>query len=463
MNEQWMDIIGWIIVGSMASILFVYGLFMLSAYLFLKEKKRTTYHTYQVTQTNEKYFKPLSILVPAYNEQQTVIRTVDSLLGTDYPEYEIIVINDGSKDQTLATLIDAYEAIPIQFIIKKTLKTQQVRQVYQSKSHPHLFIVDKENGGKFDALNVGINCSKYPYIGALDADSMIEKEGFYKVVRPIMQSEGAIIAAGGTVRVSNGNRLVNGKMERVHLIYNPFIIMQVIEYLRSFFIGRIGLSRYNLLLIISGAFGVFEKKALLEVNGYSDSIGEDMEVVMKLHRKNVEEKWGKKIEFIYDSVCWTEAPQSYQYLRKQRIRWQKGLLESLWKHRRMSFNPKYGKIGLVSLPYYILIELIGPIVEGMGYLLLIYSVFTRNALSEYAILFFLLSIIYGTVFSVLSVLFEEWTSGKFNRVRDLYVLIGFALTENFWYRPINVVWRLTGMISLLWGNKSWGEMKRYGD
>lgn len=463
MSELWITTIGWIIVGSMTFILLVYGWLMLSAFVFLKEKQHTPPHVYQVTRTNEKYFKPISIVVPAYNEEQTVIRTVDSLLGTDYPEYEILVVNDGSKDETLATLLKTYQAQPIHQIMKMTLPTQEVRQIYQSDLFPHLLIIDKENGGKFDALNVGINCSIYPFIGALDADSMIEKEAFYKVVRPIMQSEGEIIAAGGTVRVSNGNRLEKGKMKQVHLIFNPLIIMQVIEYLRSFFIGRIGMSRHNLLLIISGAFGVFEKRALLQVNGYSDSIGEDMEVVMKLHRKNIDERWGKKIAFIYDSVCWTEAPQSYRYLRKQRIRWQKGLLESLWKHRKMTFNPKYRSIGLVSLPYYIFIELLGPIVEGMGYLLFIYSVFTRHALSEYAILFFLLSMIYGTVFSVLSVLFEEWTSGKYTRIRDLYLLFIFALTENFWYRPINVVWRLTGMISLLFGNKNWGDMKRYGD
>ncbi|QOR68363.1 glycosyltransferase family 2 protein [Cytobacillus suaedae] len=408
------------------------------------------------------FTKPVSILVPAYNEGVGIYGSVRSLLSIEYPEYEVVVINDGSKDDTLEKLIERFSLIKTNHVIQKKIETKEVRGIYRSKIYDHLIVIDKENGGKADALNVGINVSRYPYFCSMDGDSILERDAFVKVMKPIIESDGDVIASGGSVRIANGCKIESGEIVSVGLPSKPLVIMQIIEYLRAFLMGRIGLSKHNLLLIVSGAFGVFSKQWVIEAGGYAHTVGEDMELVVRLHRLIKERKADKKIIYVADPVCWTEAPDSMKFLRRQRNRWHRGLFDSLWTHRKLMFNPKYGSIGFVSMPYFFFIEFLGPLVELFGYFIIIISIFLGGIYIEFAILLFLLSMLYGSVFSMAAVLLEEWSLRKFPKVTDILRLFFYSLTETLWYRPLTVLWRCEGILHLLLRKQGWGEMVRKG-
>ncbi|WP_413774780.1 glycosyltransferase family 2 protein [Cytobacillus firmus] len=412
---------------------------------------------------NESFAKPVSIIVPAYNEEAGIVPSVRSLLSIDYPSFEIIVVNDGSKDATIEKMITRYQMKEINPAVRKQVETKSVKKIYQSASLPNLFLIDKENGGKADALNTGINFSHYPYFCSLDGDSVLERDAFLKVMKPILDSDGEVIASSGSIRIANGCEIQDGNILKVGLAREPLVIMQIIEYLRAFLMGRIGLSRHNLLLIVSGAFGVFSKQWVIEAGGYrTNTVGEDMELVVRLHRLIRDKKQKKKIVYVPDPVCWTEVPESMTYLRRQRRRWHRGLFESLWAHRKMTFNPRYGQIGFISFPYFWLVEFFGPIVELLGYIYVVISLFLGGIYLEFAILIFLLSCLYGSLFSMAAVLLEEWSLRKFPKISDLIKLFFYSLTETLWYRPLTVFWRCEGIWQLVKGDTSWGEMKRKG-
>ena len=409
------------------------------------------------------YVKPISILVPAYNEEAGIIPSVRSLISIQYPSFEVIVINDGSKDSTLEKMIEHYEMFPIQKVVRTQIPSNRIKAVYQSRILPNLYLIDKENGGKADALNAGLNVSSYPYFCSLDGDSILERDAFVKVMKPILESNGDVIASGGSIRIANGCNIQNGNILKVGLSEKPLVIMQTIEYLRAFLMGRIGLSRHNLLLIVSGAFGVFSKSWVMEAGGYKkNTVGEDMELVVRLHRLIKEKKLKKKIVYIPEPVCWTEVPEEMTYLRRQRRRWHQGLFESLWSHKKMLLNPKYGNLGFISLPYFWIVEFFGPIVECLGYLYVLLALFFGGIYMEFAILIFLLTCLYGSIFSMAAVLLEEWSLRKYPKVSDIMKLFFYSLTETLWYRPLTVFWRMEGIWNLLRGNHSWGEMKRKG-
>lgn len=408
------------------------------------------------------FSKPVSILVPAYNEQQNIIDTVQSLLSINYPEYEIIVINDGSKDKTLNVLIENFKMQEVEKVVRKQIDTNSVRAIYQSTINKKILLVDKENGGKADALNCGINVSKYPYFCSIDGDCILDTNSLLRVMEPIIQSDD-VIATGGSVKIANGSDIQMGSILSVGFSKKPLVVMQVIEYFRAFLMGRIAFSKSNMVLIISGAFSVFSKKHVIEAGGYlRNTIGEDMELVVRLHRLTREKKEKKRIVFVPDPVCWTEAPETVQTLRKQRSRWHQGLIESLWKNRQMMLNPKYGRIGMIAFPYYLLIECIGPVVELGGYIYVIYAFFTGQVYFEFAILLLLLFILYGTLFSMLSIVLEGWTMKNYPKIKDLLNLLILSFTEVLWYKPLTLFFRLEGLVNYFSRKSSWGEMTRKG-
>ncbi len=407
--------------------------------------------------------KPISIIVPAYNEEVGIVNSVRSLLSINYPQYEIIVVNDGSKDETLSKMIEQYKMKQVNRVIRKQLKTKPIRGFYQSTIYENVYLVDKENGGKADALNVGINVSTYPYFCSLDGDSVLERDAFLKVMKPIIESEGDVIATGGSIRIANDCLIERGEIMKIGLSRHPLVVMQVIEYLRAFLMGRIGLSRYNLLLIVSGAFGVFDKIWVIKAGGYrTDTVGEDMELIIRLHRIIKEEKETKRIEYVPDPVCWTEAPDSMKILRRQRNRWHRGLFESLWLHKKMLLNPKYGAVGLVSIPFFVFVELLGVIVEIAGYFIVVLGLVFAFLNIEIALLLFLVTYLYGSVLSMSAVLLEEWSLRKYPKRIYLVRLFLYAMTESFWYRPLTVWWRLEGLLQIVTKKKGWGEMTRKG-
>ncbi|TJY44597.1 glycosyltransferase [Cohnella pontilimi] len=447
----------------MLIVLLFYGFFMVASLIYLRRIRKLDESFPYDELLNVSYTRPISILVPAFNEEAGICGSVRSLLSIEYPEFEVIVINDGSADGTLRTMIDSFRMEPVSRAVRKRLDTEQVRAVYRSNVYDNLYLVDKDNGGKADALNAGINYSAYPYFCSLDGDSVLERRSFLKVMKPILESGEEVIASGGSIRIANGCEIESGEVVKVGLSRRPLVVMQVIEYLRAFLLGRVGMSRHNLLIIVSGAFGVFNKHWVIEAGGYRrNTVGEDMELVMRLHRMNKDRKLNKQILYVPDPVCWTEAPESMKYLRRQRSRWHRGLLESLLVHRDMLFRPKYGSLGWISLPYFLFIELFAPLVEALAYVVLVATLFVSSVYWEFSVLLLSVCLLYGSMFSMAAVVVEEWSLRKYPKARDILRLFVYALTESFWYRPLTVWWRCEAFVQWMAGKRGWGEMKRKG-
>jgi len=407
---------------------------------------------------------PISVLAPAYNEQATITESVHSLLKLNYSTMEVIVINDGSGDKTLETMISEFGLRKSHQVYVRKIKTKPVRGIYVSDRPElkHLIVVDKENGGKADALNVGINVSQYPLFCAIDADSILEDNALLKVAKPFLEDE-RVIAVGGIVRIANGCEIERGRVKTVRLSRKRLPTFQVVEYFRAFLSGRMGWSAINGLLIISGAFGLFRKDVVLACGGYrDDTVGEDMELVARMHRYMYENKLPYKVVFVPDPVCWTEAPETLKILGRQRNRWHRGLLDTISLHRAMLFNPRFGVIGLLSMPYYFLFELLGPVIETLGYVFVVASYLYGVVHVQVLLLFFVVAIIYGMLFSVGAVLLEEISFHRYPRARDLFRLMVYAVLENFGYRQLTVLWRIKGLFDYFRGVTTWGAMQRKG-
>jgi cellulose synthase/poly-beta-1,6-N-acetylglucosamine synthase-like glycosyltransferase len=406
---------------------------------------------------------PVSILAPAFNEEANVVENVRSLLMLDYPLFEVILVNDGSSDRTLGRLMDAFDLRRSARSFERTLRTKPIRGIYESPTYPNLVVIDKTNGGKADALNAGLNLSLYPIFCAIDADSILEPDALLRLVRPFVDAPGVTIAAGGVVRVANGCDVHGGRVHTVRLPRSPLPLIQIVEYLRAFFFGRMGWSTGNSLLVISGAFGLFEKRTAVLVGGYAtNSVGEDMELVVRMHRYRRERRQPYRIGFVPDPICWTEAPESVRVLRRQRTRWQRGLIDTLLRHRSMIGRPRYGAVGMVSLPGFLIFEMISPLVELSGYLLLpvLWAVGMLNL--DVVGTFFLLSILYMVLVSALAVLLEDVAFRRYPSVKDLARLLVAAVLENFGFRQLTVWWRVRAFAEYLRGDLSWGAMERRG-
>ncbi len=452
-----------IILFYMLIVILTYSIMLLMAFHQLRKQSKLDKDELDDDYIDVIYSKPVSIIVPAYNEEAGVIDSIHSLLSLRYPQTELIVVNDGSTDTTQQKVIEQFKMKKIKKIIRDQLATEPILDIYQSDIHPNLLLVNKKNGGKADALNAGINVARYPYFCSIDGDSILEETSLLRVMKPIILSNGEVIATGGNIRIANGSDIQLGSIFKTGLSDNFLVVMQVVEYLRAFLMGRIALSKFNLVLIISGAFSVFSKQWVIEAGGYSKhNIGEDMELVVKLHRLLKERNSKKRIEFVPDPVCWTEAPQDLATLRKQRRRWHQGLITSLWKHRKMTFNPKYGGIGMISFPYFWIVECLGPIIELGGYVYIIVAFFLGDIYYEIAILLSLLFVVYGAIFSALSILLEAWSTNTFPKVRDVSRLIVISLTEIFWYKPLTLFWRCEGIVHFMLGKNVWGTMQRKG-
>jgi cellulose synthase/poly-beta-1,6-N-acetylglucosamine synthase-like glycosyltransferase len=407
---------------------------------------------------------PISLLVPAHNEEKTIVESVDSLLALDYPEIEIVVANDGSKDGTLDALRERYQLIETDMVYVQEVPCKPVRAIYMSQVEPRLLVVDKESGGsKADAVNAALNIASSPYVCVVDADSILEPDALLRIMVPIFADPSKVVAAGGIVRVLNGSRIQNGRMTDVRLPRHPGEVIQVVEYLRSFLIGREGWAFFNMLTIISGAFGVFRRDLVRAVGGYRpQAIGEDIDLVLRLHRLLRERKTDYQIAFVPDPVCWTEVPSDLRSLGRQRARWQKGLLDVLWPNRDMLFRPTYGRIGSIALPYLWVWELFAPLIEAAGLVTIVAAAFLGALSREFMIQFLVFGYIFATMISIGSVLLEEITYRRYSRWQDVGRLIGYCFLEHFPYRQMHLWWRLTGLVEYLRGDVAWKPMRRVG-
>ncbi|MDQ3397581.1 MAG: glycosyltransferase [Deinococcota bacterium] len=407
------------------------------------------------------YAPPVSLIVPAYNEEATIAQSVRSFLSLQYPTHEVVVINDGSRDGTLDVLLNEFDLWESDQPVRKQLETAEIVTVYSSPSE-RLVVVDKKNGGKADALNAGICVAQYPLVCCIDADLILEEDALLRLARPMIESS-KVAAVGGIVRVANGCRIESGRVVEVRTATKALPNLQVVEYMRAFLIGRTGWSVLNCLLIISGAFGMFRRQDLIDAGGYaSDTVGEDMELVTRMHHTLKASGRRYKISFVPDPVAWTEVPDTLRVLRRQRDRWHRGLMDSLFRHRTMLFNPRYGTVGLIGMPYFFLFEFLGPVVELLGYVAFAAGLVLGIFSFEFVAVFLLVAVGLGTLLSTTAVFLEELYLKRYPRWRDVFKLILYSIVENFGYRQLNTLWRGLAIVSFLRNNTEWGAMERKG-
>ena len=408
---------------------------------------------------------PISIIVPAYNEANTIRENVMALMALQYPDLRIIVVNDGSSDNTASTMIEEFEMVETYLVRDtETISHKPIRQIYRSLIYPSLLFIDKENGKKADAINVGLTCVRTPLFCVIDADSLLEPDALLKVVRPFMETSDNVIAVGGTVGIVNGCIVKNGQVVEYKLPKSFLARLQVVEYIRAFLMARLAASRKGSLAIISGAFGVFRRDIAVAVGGYdTTTVGEDMELVLKMHRHMLESETPYSVRYVPEPVCWTEAPETMKFLSNQRTRWQRGALECLSRHKKMIFNPRYGRLGMITLPTFVLVDVISPIAEIIGYCLMILFVLLGWLNVKFFIAITVLIFSFGVLVSILSLLLEQDEIERFSRPKDIWNVLVTAVTENFGFRQICSIWRIRGLIQHFRGMKpTWGSMERKG-
>lgn len=456
-----------IILGFNYFVIFYFGLansvyfllLVLSISTALKQLRRSFFAGYQ-EMASSPVTPPVSILVPAHNEELTIVETVRSLLRLDYPAYEVIVIDDGSTDKTVEQLIRHFHLYPVDLIYRPVMPTGPIRSFYINPRYPNLTVIQKPWGGKSDALNVGINMARSPYFCSIDADTVLERDALLKIMKPFLESN-ELVACGGIIRVLDGCTVEDGRIVQIDLPRKDILIFQVVEYLRSFLFGRTGWSTLGCLLVLSGAFSIFQKKAVQEVGGYAkETVTEDFELIVRLHRRLRDRRQRYRISFIPEPASWTQVPDRYLILARQRRRWQRGLATTLFSNLGMLFNPRYGRIGLVAFPTTFFIELLGPPIELLGYGVVALSFYFNLVNLQMFWLFLLLAFLYGVFLSVGAILIEEFTYRRYPKWTSLLTLMVYAILENFGYRQLNAWWRVQALFQLLFKEDGWGKITR---
>ena len=452
----------------------VYSVTLLTSYILIgvysigatrKYLRKSSFTDYTLLASSN-YVPSVSILAPAYNEGANIIENVRSLLSIHYNHLEVIVINDGSKDDSIQKLIAAYDLEAVDFLYHVHIPAKQVKTVYKSKNtvYKKLIVIDKVNGGKADALNTGINLASNQYLVCIDVDCILEQDALLKLVKPfIEETDQRVIATGGVVRIANSCIIENGRLVDVNLPKNFLARVQTLEYIRAFLLGRMAWSRLNGLLLISGAFGAFDREIVIKAGGYDHkTVGEDMELVVRMRRYMEEHIIPYKVAYIPDPLCWTEAPESFKILGRQRNRWTRGTIEMLKMHRVLFFNPKYGLMGMLSYPYWFFFEFLAPIIEFVGMVgFLLFAMFgIINWTFFFALLIFVLT--FGWLFSIFAILMEVLTYNQYKKRGEVGKLILTALMEPFFFHPFTVWSAIRGNIDLIRKKNSWGEMTRTG-
>ncbi|WP_406829965.1 glycosyltransferase [Pedococcus sp. KACC 23699] len=408
----------------------------------------------------------VSVIVPTYNEEVGVVTSAKAMLSLRYPRHEVVIVDDGSTDDTFALLRDAFDLIRIPRQVPQDIPLRSlITEVHVPRDgHTRLVVVRKTNSGRSEAINAGINAAVEPLVAVIDADSILEPDALLRVSKPFTDDPTRMVATGGTIRAVNGSRVVSGRLVKLAMPKTWLARIQVVEYLRAFLIGRTGWSRLGMLILISGAFGMFRRDVVVEVGGLDpDSIGEDFELMLHIHKHMIDTGRDYSVEFVPEPVCWTEVPSTFAVLARQRRRWHRGLWETLWAYRGMMFRRRYGRIGALALPYYWLFELFAPLLEAFGIIVVLLGLALGIVNIPYAILFLVLAYGLAILVTLAAMSVEEWAFHRYTRWRDLAATVAAAVLENFGYRQLTVFWRLSGWWASLRGKKQvWGVMTRTG-
>jgi len=449
--------ISYIIIGTLSS-------FELSFY-----SKRNKFFNFNNV-SEYRLLPSISIIAPCYNEEKSIVENIRSLLSLQYPNVEVIIVNDGSNDNSLDLMIESYALVKVNYAYNPKLETQTVRGIYKSTNvaYSNLIVVDKENGGKGDALNAGLNTARSELFLGIDVDCIIEPDAIFRMVKPFLEEaeNKKVIASGGVIRVANSCKIENGRIVKINFPKNLWAQFQILEYFRAFILSRMAWSKINGLLIISGAFGLFDRRIVMNCGGYdNDSVGEDLELVMRMRNyMHTVEKMPYKVAFIPDPLCWTEVPSSFNILKRQRNRWTRGLIDSLFKHKRMFANPRYGRIGLIAYPYWVFFEWLGPLFEfiGITYFTLM-AIFGKINLN-YFILFSIFTFSFSLLYSSFAIFYEKYIFGRYRGNFFMLKIIFVSILEMILYHPLNLFFSLSGNFDFFFRKKKkgWGKMKRTG-
>lgn len=450
------------IVFYVAAINLIYFGLMLLGYFVLRQRDNLLDRSMLEALMKSPLVPPVAVLAPAFNEALSIRESVHAMLKLRHPNHEVIVINDGSIDETISILVDEFKLYRSARAPLGSLQTGAVRAVYESRDPIALVVIDKENGGKADALNAGLNFVRTPIVAVVDADSLLEPEALLLAEQPFLEDQ-RVIAAGGIIRVVNDCVVDHGRVVHIRAPRSLLARIQAVEYFRAFLGARVAFSFFNCLLIVSGAFGMFSREALLEAGGFNPAtVGEDMELVVRLHHRWRQSNRPYRIVFVPQPVCWTEVPETLAVLHRQRNRWQRGTVESLRIHKRMVGNPRYGLLGVLAIPYFVAFEMLGPLVEIAGYLVTLAGLGLGWINASSAILFFTASVGFGIVLSVSAVVLAEMAGARYPAVGDILRLLQVSILENLGLRQLTTLWRAQGLLDGLRRKQGWGTMVRRG-
>jgi cellulose synthase/poly-beta-1,6-N-acetylglucosamine synthase-like glycosyltransferase len=456
------------------NVIFILTCFIFAVYLILSAVSAVSLRTYLRKNSYVDYtsilLAPLtptiSVIAPAHDEERTIVENVRALLSLYYNNYEVIIINDGSSDETFKRLIEAYDLERVSYFFDYRIPCERIRGVYKSKNGAFrkLTVIDKVNGGKADALNAGINISKNELVCCIDVDSIMEPDALLKMVKPFMEeTDKKVIAAGGVIRIANSCIIEGGQIQEIRLPGDFLPRMQVLEYTRAFLLARMAWSKIDGLLLISGALGLFDKEVLIKSGGYSTkTVGEDMEIVVRIRRYMVENKLPYQVVYIPDPLVWTEVPSTAEVLSRQRNRWTRGTLETLITHRKLFMNPKFGKFGILGYSYWFFFEWLAPIMEFLGYCWFFFLLIFRAINWPFFLLLLTFVYTFAVMLSTWAILFEEKTFHKYKTRREVFSLWATSLLEPIFYHPRTVWWAIRGNFDYLRGVRSWGNMEREG-
>lgn len=455
--------------------IFIYSILLMVSYVVLiwlaelsiKRSKTSFVESYAKKVIEQSPYTPgVSIIAPAYNEERTIIDNVTSLLGQQYPKFEVIIVNDGSKDATLEKLIEHFHLVEVPFDYVELIKTKPFKRLFRSTDplFARLTVVDKFNGGtKADAVNAGLNVASYPYFINTDVDCILAQDAIYQCILPVLDRD-HVIAVSGAMAMSNGCKMKDGHIEEAFPPHSLIPLFQTLEYMRSFLIGKMGWSAINSMPNVSGGYGLFDRKIVIAAGGYSpDSFAEDMDMLIRMVGYCCDFSLKYRVVQIPQTCCWTEGPPNIKVLARQRVRWGRGLIQTFAHHSRFIFNKKYRQLGMVTLPYLLVFEFLAPIIELMGLLTLLFLAFTGGVNWQTALIIFLAIYSFCITLSLVVIFYDYTLGGSYKRFKEYLWILMAALLEPFIYHPMVVFFSLRGYWNYFIQKKAvWGKMTRKG-